>query len=95
MYLIIGRFKIVWDVVFLTIPRNVITINVPLILKVRDIIFFSRAKHIMGHFTGFFEGAKTFLTHKLSREYPSIRNTMEYGGKGGGCREEGPEQNKQ
>jgi hypothetical protein len=29
-----------------------ITINVPLILKVRDIIFFSQAKHIMEHFLG-------------------------------------------
>ncbi len=27
--------------------------------------FFSRAKHIMGHFEGFFEGAETFLTPKL------------------------------
>ncbi len=42
----------------------ILTINVPLILKVRDIIFFSRAKHIMGHFA--FEGAETFLTPKLS-----------------------------
>jgi hypothetical protein len=39
---------------------------VPLILKVRDIIFFSRAKHIKGNFAGFFEGAETFLTPKLS-----------------------------
>jgi hypothetical protein len=36
-----------------------LTINVPLILKVWDIIFFSRAKHIMGHFAGFFEEAET------------------------------------
>jgi hypothetical protein len=43
-----------------------ITITVPLILKVRDIIFFSWAKHIMGHFAGFFKRAKTFLTPKLS-----------------------------
>jgi hypothetical protein len=39
-----------------------LTINVPLILKVRDIkFFFSWAKHIIGHFSGFFEGAGTFL----------------------------------
>jgi hypothetical protein len=34
-----------------------ITINAPLILKAGDIIFLSGAKHIMGHFAGFFEGA--------------------------------------
>ncbi len=45
---------------------DILTINVPLILKVRDIIFFSRAKHIMVRFAGFFEGAETFLTPKLS-----------------------------
>ncbi len=44
----------------------VLTINVPLTLKVQDIIFFLRAKHIMGHFSGFFKGAETFLTPKLS-----------------------------
>ncbi len=27
----------------------------------RDIIFFLRANYIMGHFKGYFEGAKTFL----------------------------------
>jgi hypothetical protein len=48
------------------IINKILTINVPLILKVWDIIFFSRAKHIMGHFAGFFEGAETFLTPKLS-----------------------------
>ncbi len=46
--------------------KESITINIPLILKVRDIIFFSRAKDIMEHFAGFFEGAETFLTPKLS-----------------------------
>jgi hypothetical protein len=35
-------------------------------LKVPHIIFFSRAKHIMGPFAGFFKGAETFLTPKLS-----------------------------
>ncbi len=33
----------------------------------RDIIFFLRANYIIGHFKGYFEGAKTFLTPKLSR----------------------------
>ena len=33
----------------------------------REIIFFLRANYIMGHFKGYFEGAKTFLTPKLSR----------------------------
>jgi hypothetical protein len=45
--------------------HGLLTINAPLILKVREIICFSRAKHIMGHFEGFFEGAETFLTLKL------------------------------
>ena len=47
-----------------SIPRNraPLTINAPLILKMRDIIFFLRANYIMGHFKGYFEGAKTFLT---------------------------------
>jgi hypothetical protein len=41
--------------------------NAPLILKIRDIIFFLFwANHIMGHFSGYFEGASTFLTLKLS-----------------------------
>jgi hypothetical protein len=44
----------------------ILTINVPLILKVRDIISFSWAKHIMGHFAGFFEGAETLFILKLS-----------------------------
>jgi hypothetical protein len=47
--------------------RTIITINAPLILKMRDIIFFLQANYIMGHFKGYFEGAKTFLTPKLSR----------------------------
>ncbi len=36
-----------------------LTINVPLILKMRGIIFL-RANSLMGHFKGNFEGAKTF-----------------------------------
>ncbi len=47
--------------------NGTLTINAPLILKMRDIIFFLRANYIMGHFKGYFEGAKTFLTPKLSR----------------------------
>jgi hypothetical protein len=53
----------------ITSPRGLgryhsfITINAPLILKMREIIFFLRANYIMGYF----EGAKTFLTPKLSR----------------------------
>jgi hypothetical protein len=38
---------------------NFITINVPLFLEVRDFMFFMRGKHIISHFAGFFEGAKT------------------------------------
>jgi hypothetical protein len=30
-------------------------------LKMRDIIFFLRANYLMGHFKGYFEGAKTFF----------------------------------
>jgi hypothetical protein len=50
---------------FLTKKTNDLTINVPLILKVREIIFV-RANRRMKHFEGFFKGAKTFLTPKLS-----------------------------
>jgi hypothetical protein len=42
-----------------------LTINAPLILKMREIIFILRANYIMGHFKGYFEGAKTFLTPKF------------------------------
>ncbi len=49
------------------IGGSIITINAPLILKMRDIIFFLRANYIKGHFKGYFEGAKIFLTPKLSR----------------------------
>jgi hypothetical protein len=40
----------------------VITINVPLFKKLRDIIFLGGENHFMSHFEGHFEGAKTFLT---------------------------------
>ena len=43
-------------------PILVITINVPLFKKLRDIIFFWWENHFMSHFEGHFEGAKTFLT---------------------------------
>ncbi len=43
------------------IPQ-LITINVPLFKKLRDIIFFWWENHFMSHFEGHFEGAKTFLT---------------------------------
>jgi hypothetical protein len=45
---------------------NFITIIVPLFLEVRDLMFFSWDKHIISHFAVLFEGAKTFLTSKLS-----------------------------
>ncbi len=42
-----------------------IHINVPLILKVQK-IFFTRAKHIMGHFEGFFKVADTFFDPEIA-----------------------------
>jgi len=43
----------------------VLTINAPLILKMRDIIFvLFWANYIMGHFSGYFEEASTFLPTK-------------------------------
>ncbi len=67
------------------LKRGSLTIKVPLILKVREIIF-SRAKHIMGHFEGFFEGAETsgqFRGKKRSKSatwsfffYPPPRNPI-------------------
>ena len=40
--------------------------NAPLILKIWEIIFCFWANYFMGHFSGYFEGASTFLTPKLS-----------------------------
>jgi hypothetical protein len=40
----------------------IITINVPLFKKLRDIIIFLRDNNFLSHFEGHFEGAKTFLT---------------------------------
>ncbi len=44
---------------------TLITINVPLFKKLRDIIFLGGESHFMSHFEGHFEGAKTFLTPAL------------------------------
>ncbi len=44
--------------------KNLITITVALIRKVREIFFLSGAKNIMGLFEGFFEGAEIFFTSK-------------------------------
>ncbi len=41
---------------------DILTINVPLFKKLRDIIFLGGENHFMSHFEGHFEGAKTFLT---------------------------------
>jgi hypothetical protein len=46
----------------LIVWSEIITINVPLFKKLRDIIFFWWENHFMSHFEGHFEGAKTFLT---------------------------------
>jgi len=50
-----------------------LTINAPLILKMREIIFILRANYIMGHFKGYFEGAKIFWTPELSRAQRGTR----------------------
>jgi hypothetical protein len=39
--------------------------NIPQFLKICDIIFGFWANYFMGHFSGYFEGALTFLTPKL------------------------------
>jgi hypothetical protein len=48
--------------IFLQFKLFVLTINVPLFKKLRDIIFFLRDNNFMSHFKGHFEGAKSFLT---------------------------------
>ncbi len=45
---------------------SVITINVPLFKKLRDIIFFWWDNHFMSHFEGHFEGAKHRVDRVLS-----------------------------
>jgi hypothetical protein len=52
-----------YDISFM--PPTVITINVPLILIVRDVIFM-RAKHIISDFEGFFEGGQDFGVKKVA-----------------------------
>ncbi len=43
------------------------TINEPLIIKAMDGIFYAGQTHrVIANFEGFLEGAKTFLTYKLS-----------------------------
>ncbi len=54
------------DVIFLTIPRDCYSYECTTDFVSPGDYFFSRAKHIMGHFAGFFEGAETFLTPLLS-----------------------------
>jgi hypothetical protein len=45
------------------IHENIITVDVRLLLKMQDIVlFFFRSNYFMGHFSGYFEGAKTFVT---------------------------------
>jgi hypothetical protein len=51
-----------------TMLRIFITINAPLILKFRNIIFLSRAKHIMGHFVGFSRARKRERERERARE---------------------------
>jgi hypothetical protein len=50
----------------------IITINVPLILKMREIIFL-RKNYFMDHFEGYFEGAKTFLTLCCARDNLGVK----------------------
>jgi hypothetical protein len=46
----------------LGVGSEIITINVLLFKKLRDITFFLWDNNFMSHFEGHFEGAKTFLT---------------------------------
>ncbi len=43
------------------ITHMILTINVPLFKKLRDIIFFWWDNHFMSHLEGLFVGANTFL----------------------------------
>jgi hypothetical protein len=47
--------------------------NVPVDLKVCDVIFCMLAKQLIGHFVGFFEGASTFLTRSKN---PPLNNRL-------------------
>ena len=51
---------------------KIITINVPLFKKLRDIIFLGGENHFMSHFEGHFEGASTFLTPKFDDAVQSL-----------------------
>ncbi len=46
------------------LQKDIITINVPLLKKLRDIIFFLRDNHFMSHFKGHFEGAPSKCPEK-------------------------------
>jgi hypothetical protein len=57
------------------ISRDIKNTNAPLILKIRENYFiWFWANYIMGHFSGYFEGASTFLTLKLSKKSWPPRN---------------------
>ena len=55
--------------------RHKIT-NVPLFKKLWDIIVFFWDNNFMSHFEGHFEGAKTFLTPKLSLAQGSEKSRL-------------------
>ncbi len=56
--------------------RYIITINVPLCKKLRDISFFLRDYNFLSHFEGHFEGASTFFSPKLSLAALSARDNL-------------------
>jgi hypothetical protein len=64
-----GVYRMFLGVGVVLVCTYFLTINALLILKMRDIIF-CRPNTYWGHFKEYFEGAKTFLTPKLSREMP-------------------------
>ena len=43
-----------YDAMMICWNNAILTINAPVIMKVWDVIFFMQAKHIIGHFKGFF-----------------------------------------
>jgi hypothetical protein len=47
--------------------KHLITINVPLFKKLRDIIFFLRDNNFLSHFKGHFEGAKSRQPQNVPR----------------------------
>jgi hypothetical protein len=63
IYVKIGEFKKIVSQKEIKGHKNT---NAPLILKIWDFIFFwFWSNYIMGHFSGYFEGASTFLTPKF------------------------------